>query len=205
MTQWLRLGRGHPAQGDDIPGSAQLFNLLLKAAEKKNIPICHEHKAVQLLTGEMKEVIGVKSLTNAGYVDFIVKSSGLISSSNFSPTPEMNDEYIGGWASRLTLRGSRNTRGENIYLALPLFAKMVNMDHFHTGPIVSETHVDPADVLNTMEGTVVRANDKRYMDKQNTYVIKAKTMAEKTVENKVFDIVASNSTSLTTQFRSLTA
>lgn len=169
MTPWPRLGRGHRVTGDGIPGGAQLIKLLLAAAEKRNIPIYYEHKAVQLLTGPKGEVIGVKALTNAGYVDFYAKGGVLIASGGFSANPEMTDKYIGGWASRLTLRGSRNTTGENVSLALPLFAKMVNMDQFHAGP-----------------------NGKRFMDEQNTYVIKAKTTAEKTIENKAFAIIDSN-------------
>lgn len=47
--------------------------------------------------------------------------------------PEMVDRYIGGWATRMVLRGSRSTTGENISLALPLYAKFVNMDQFHCG------------------------------------------------------------------------
>lgn len=192
MTPWPRLGRGHRVTGDGIPGGAQLIKLLLAAAEKRNIPIYYEHKAVQLLTGPKGEVIGVKALTNAGYVDFYAKGGVLIASGGFSANPEMTDKYIGGWASRLTLRGSRNTTGENVSLALPLFAKMVNMDQFHAGPIVSETHVNPADVLNMMQGIIVGTNGKRFMDEQNTYVIKAKITAEKTIENKAFAIIDSN-------------
>ena len=114
MTPWPRLGRGHRVTGDGIPGGAQLIKLLLAAAEKRNIPIYYEHKAVQLLTGPKGEVIGVKALTNAGYVDFYAKGGVLIASGGFSANPEMTDKYIGGWASRLTLRGSRNTTGENV-------------------------------------------------------------------------------------------
>lgn len=191
MTPWPRLGRGHRVVGDGLPGGARLIQTLLKACEERKIPMYFEHKAVQLLTGQKGEVIGVKALTPAGYVDFYAKGGVLIASGGFSANPEMTDKYIGGWAARLALRGSTSTTGENVSLALPLFAKMVNMDQFHAGPIVSKTHVNPADVLNTMQGLIVNSDGKRFMDEQNTYVIKAKTTAERTVDNKAFAIVDS--------------
>lgn len=43
---------------------------------------------------------------------------------------------------------------------------MVNMNQFYAGSIVSETHVNPADVLNTMQGSIGGTNGKRYMDEQ---------------------------------------
>ena len=49
----------------------------------------------------------------------------------------------------MVLRGSRHTTGENITLTAPLFTKFVNMDQFHSGPILGKTHVNPADVLNS--------------------------------------------------------
>ncbi len=192
MTPWPRLGRGHRVNGEGLPGGARLIQCLLKAAAKRNIPIFYEHKAVELLTGPKGQVTGVKVLTNSGYVNFYAKGGVLIASGGFSANPEMTDKYIGGWASRLALRGSRYVTGENVSLTIPLFAKIVNMDQFHAGPIVPETHVNPADVLNTMQGIIVDLRGKRYMDEQNTYVIKAKTTAEKTIENRAFAIVDSD-------------
>lgn len=191
MTPWPRLARGHRVMGKGLTGGGALIRQLLKVAHEKKIPFYFEHKAVQLLTGPKGEVIGVRALTDDGYVNFYAKGGVLLSTGGFSANPEMTDKYIGGWASRLAIRGSRNTTGENISLALPLFAKMVNMDQFHAGPIVAETHVNPADVLNSMHGIIVDLRGKRFMDEKNTYVIKAKECAQKTIENKAFAIVDS--------------
>lgn len=192
MTPWPRLGRGHRVVGEGgMTGGSVLIAKLLDAAAKRKIPFFYEHKAVELLKGKKGEVVGVKTLCDDGYVDFYAKGGVLISTGGFSANPEMTDRYIGGWAARLALRGSRNTTGENVSLTLPLFAKMVNMDQFHAGPIVSETHVNPADVLNTMHGIIVDVRGNRFMDEQNTYVIKAKTTAMNTIENKAFCIVDS--------------
>lgn len=189
---WPKLGRGlRPVTEGGLTGGSVLIQSLLKAAHKRNIPFFFEHKAVQLLVGKKGEVIGVKTLTDDGYKDFYARGGVLISTGGFSANPEMTDRYIGGWASRLAIRGSRNTTGENVSLTLPLFAKMVNMDQFHAGPIVAATHVNPADVLNSMHGIIVDLRGNRFMDEQNTYVIKAKTCAMNTIENKAFCIVDS--------------
>lgn len=104
----------------------------------------------------------------------------------------MVDRYIGGWATRMVLRGSRSTTGENISLMLPLFAKFVNMDQFHSGPIIGETHVNPADVLNSGYGIQVNTDGRRFMDENNTYVIKARTTAQQTLDNMAWVIVDSD-------------
>ena len=193
MTPWPRLGRGHRVTAEPgMTGGSALIAKLLEAAKKRAIPFFYERKAVALLTGSKGEVTGVKTLNDEeGYRDFYARGGVLIATGGFSANPEMTDRYIGGWAARLALRGSRSTTGENVSLTLPLFAKMVNMDQFHAGPIVSETHVNPADVLNTMQGILVDLRGKRYMDEQNTYVIKAKTTAMNTIENKAYCIVDS--------------
>ena len=103
----------------------------------------------------------------------------------------MVDRYIGGWATRMVLRGSPAITGENISLCLPLFTKFVNMDQFHSGPIIGKTHVNPADVLNSGYGIQVNTSGNRYMDENNTYVIKARTTAQMTLDNTAWVIVDS--------------
>ena len=69
---------------------------------------------------------------------------------------------------------------------------MVNMDQFHAGPIIAETHVNPHEVLNSGYGIIVDARGKRFVDEKNTYVIKAKAAAQLTIENKAWAIVDSD-------------
>lgn len=63
------------------------------------------------------------------------------------------------------------------------------MDQFHSGPIVAETHVNPADVLNSGYGLQFDTKGRRFMDENNTYVIKARTTAQQTLNNKAWVIV----------------
>lgn len=65
------------------------------------------------------------------------------------------------------------------------------MDQFHAGPIIGATHVNPADVLNSGYGIQVNTSGNRYMDENNTYVIKARTTAQKTLDNTGWVIVDS--------------
>lgn len=91
----------------------------------------------------------------------------------------------------MALRGSRSVTGENVTLTLPLFAKMVNMDQFHAGPIIAETHVNPNRILNSLRGIIVDLHGNRFVDEMESYVMKSKYCAEKTAENKAFCIVDS--------------
>ena len=136
-------------------------------------------------------VTGVKIQTPAGQEEYFSKGGVAIATGGFSANPEMVDKYIGGWATRMVLRGSKSTTGENISLTLPLYAKCVNMDQFHAGPIIGATHVNPADVLNSGYGIQVNTSGDRYMDENNTYVIKARTTAQKTLDNTGWVIVDS--------------
>ena len=188
---WPRLGRTCRVLGEGITGGANLVQHLLAAAEARKIDILYEHKAVKLLTDKHLAVTGVEVLSDNGLEEFYAKGGVVICSGGFSANPEMTDRYIGGWASRLAIRGSRSTTGENVSLCLPVFAKMVNMDQFHAGPIVAATHVNPADVLNSGYGIIVDLRGKRFVDEKNTYVIKAKACAQLTIENKAFAIVDS--------------
>jgi fumarate reductase flavoprotein subunit len=70
--------------------------------------------------------------------------------------------------SRLPLRGSSYVTGENITLTKPLFAKLVHMDQFHCGPIVSATHVNPVDALNSGYGIIVDLRGKRIIRQKST-------------------------------------
>ena len=187
-----RLGRTCRVLGEGQTGGARLVQALLKAAEKRGIDIRYEHKAIELLHDDKFAVTGVKALTPAGQKTFMSRGGVCIATGGFSGNPEMVDRYIGGWATRMVLRGSPAITGENISLTLPLFTKFVNMDQFHSGPIIGKTHVNPADVLNSGYGIQVNTSGNRYMDENNPYVIKARTTAQMTLDNTAWVIVDSD-------------
>lgn len=187
-----RLGRTCRVLGEGITGGGRLVEKLLEACKKRGIDILFQHKAIELLHDEHFAVTGVKVLTPDGQKSFLAKAGVCICTGGFSANPEMVDRYIGGWATRMVLRGSKSTTGENISLTMPLYTKFVNMDQFHSGPILGKTHVNPADVLNSGYGVQVNTSGQRYMDENNTYVIKARTTAQMTLDNYAWVIVDSD-------------
>ena len=187
-----RLGRTCRVVGDGITGGAALVQALLKAAKKRGIEIRFQHKAIELLHDDRFAVTGVKAATPDGIVTINAKGGVCIATGGFSANPEMVDRYIGGWATRMVLRGSKSTTGENISRTMPLYTKFVNMDQFHSGPIVGATHVNPADVLNSGYGVQVNTSGDRFMDENNTYVIKARTTGQMTLDNMAWVIVDSD-------------
>lgn len=186
-----RLNRVCSINGEGITGGANATFKVLKACEERGVQFFWEHKAIELLTNDRGDVIGVRTQTPAGKKDFFARGGVCIATGGFSANQEMTDRYIGGWASRLALRGSPYTTGENISLCMPLFAKFVNMDQFHTGPIVSETHVNPNEILNSYHGIIIDLHGKRFVDESSTYVIKSLECAKKTLENRAWVIVDS--------------
>lgn len=186
-----RLGRTCRVDGEGITGGGRLVQKLLEACKKRGIEVLFQHKAIELLHDDRFAVTGVKVLTPDGQKSFAARGGVCICTGGFSANPEMVDRYIGGWATRMVLRGSKSTTGENISLTMPLYTKFVNMDQFHSGPILGKTHVNPADVLNSGYGVQVNTQGQRYMDENNTYVIKARTTAQQTLDNYAWVIVDS--------------
>lgn len=186
-----RLNRVCSIDGEGVTGGANAVFKIMEAAKKAGVQFFWEHKAVELVTNDKGEVTGVIAQTPADKRLFMAKGGVCICTGGFSANQEMTDKYIGGWASRLALRGSPYTTGENISLCMPVFAKFVNMDQFHTGPIVSETHVNPNEILNSYNGIIVDLHGKRFVDESSTYVIKSLECAKKTLENRAWVIVDS--------------
>ena len=143
VMPYPRLGRTCRVEGNGLTGGARLVQKLLEAAQKRGIDVCFQHKAIELLHDDKFAVTGVRVLTPDGVKDVKSKGGVCICTGGFSANPEMVDRYIGGWATRMVLRGSTYTTGENVSLSMPLFTKFVNMDQFHSGPILGATHVNP--------------------------------------------------------------
>lgn len=178
--------------GDGITGGGKLIRLLLAACKKRNIPVRFNTKAVELLTDNSLAVSGVRAqIENGLLVDFKARGGVVVATGGFSANSEMLNAYIGGVMSHIPLRGSPYTTGENVSLTKPLFAKLVNLDQFHCGPIISATHVNPADALSNGHGVIVDLRGKRIIDEVNTYVTKARLLPTVTPENKAYMILDS--------------
>jgi len=181
--QWPILRRACQVAENGMTGGGTLVQTLLERVKERGIPVRYEHKAVELVTAPNGSVIGVIAQTPSEKIRFNAKGGVAICTGGFSANQELTGMYIGEWASRLSLRGSHSVTGENITLTRPLFAKLVNMSHFHAGPIVSATHVNPASVLSCGYGIIVNNSGNRFIDEDNTYVEKAKLCAQRTPDN----------------------
>lgn len=190
MRPYPRFGRGIVVDKGTYTGGGALSMKLKAAVEKRKIPVFYNTKAVKLVTDDGLNVTGVTVLKEGGSMrDINARGGVVIATGGFSANPEMVDIYIGGWATRLSLRGSTHITGENILLTKPLFAKLVNMDQFYAGPIVTASHTNPAFVMDSGHGIIVSMQGKRVIDEAESYVGKAKMLPQVTKENRAFFII----------------
>lgn len=173
------------------PGGNQLIRNMLDECKLLNVPIHTRTKAVELLRDESYNCTGVKAVGPKGPVTYKARGGVVICTGGFHNNKDMVTRYMGGNVAWMPLRGSAIITGENYTLTQPFFPQYVNMDQFHAGPIIGATHVNPADVLNSGYGIQVNTSGNRYMDENNTYVIKARTTAQKTLDNTGWVIVDS--------------
>lgn len=188
-SPWPLLSRCILIDGQGITGGSRLVQSLLAEALRLKVDMFYEHKAVELLTKDDGAVCGVLAQTPSKKVRFNAKGGVVICTGGFSANQEYVSLYIGDWATRLVLRGSPSVTGENITLTRPLYAKLVNMAHFHAGPIDGKTHINPQAILNSGYGLIVNCQGKRFLDEALTYVEKAKVCAHLTIENKAWQIL----------------
>ena len=189
---WPLNYRMHNVDGQGLTGGGRLIRYLLAACEQRNIPVVFNTKAMQLITNDDFRVVGIKCVTDNGVKDFYAVKSVVIATGGFSANREMLNRYMGGPLSRLVLRGSPYTQGENIKLTEPLGVKLVHMDQFHCGPIVEETHANPNFVIDCGLGIDVDVRGKRFMDEIFTYTQKSMATAQRTPENLAYHIIDSN-------------
>ena len=179
-------------KGEGVTGGSELVKKLLEVAKTKGVEVRYEHAGIELLHNDKMEVTGVRVQTPEGQKDFYSRGGVAIATGGYSANPEMVCKYIGGWATRLILRGSDSVTGSNVSLPMPLNAKFVNMDQFHCGPIIEQTHMNPANLLNSGYEVQVNSSGDRFMDECNTYVIKARKTGESTKDNMAFVVIDSS-------------
>ena len=185
---WPLNYRMHNVDGQGLTGGARLVRYLLEACEKRNIPIIYNTKAIELLTNDAGRVIGVRAQGDLHKTDYFAKDGVVIATGGFSANEEMRVMYMGPWAARLNLRGSLRNTGENILMTRPLGAKLVNMTEFYAGPIVPETHANPARISNSAYGMIVGKDGKRCVDESLGQAIRSKLLPQVTPDNRTFII-----------------
>ena len=185
------LGRSHQVDSKAGPGGSQMVENMMAEVEKLHVPMMFNTKVVELLHDDMLRCTGVKAVSPEGPLVIHAKGGVILATGGFHANKALVTQFMGGEVAWMPIRGSMTLTGENILLTAPFFPMYVNMDQFHAGPIIGATHVNPADVLNSGYGIQVNTSGDRYMDENNTYVIKARTTAQKTLDNTGWVIVDS--------------
>ncbi|MCG8710489.1 FAD-dependent oxidoreductase [Brenneria sp. 4F2] len=178
-------GRSHVVDGPSKPGGSQLVIQLFDQLKARHIPVLTGTKALELLTDDKFAVTGVKVVDNDGIKNIRAKYGVVLATGGFHASEDLVTAYMGGWAAQMPIRGSRIITGENLNLTRPLYAKMVNIDQFHAGPIFGSAN--PSILVNY--GPLVTREGTRYIDEVNTYVRVAKETARLIKENLAFIIV----------------
>lgn len=173
---------------DGTTGGSIMMRRMLAKLKTLGVPLHVKTKAYELITNENGHVIGVKTRTAAGPKNYLAKKGVIITTGGFSANEEMRTMYMGPWAARLISRGSLRPTGENIMMTRPLGAKLVNMTEFYAGPIVPETHANPARVSNSAYGMIVGKNGKRCVDESLGQAIRSKLLPQVTPDNRTFII-----------------
>lgn len=183
------LERVHLPTGNVKPGGKQLANTLLAKAMKLGVKIQFNTKVIELLTDENTgAVIGVRARSKKGTEVIKGKLGVVLATGGYSANQGMVTQYCGSAAARMPIRGSRIIAGENLALTEKLFAKFVNVDQYHCGPIHGPTGANPLNIVNN--GVCVSAEKtERFTDEGKTYVQMSRDTAALTKNNWAFMIV----------------
>ncbi len=183
------LERAHLTVGEVKPGGKQLGNVLMAKARKLGVKIQFNTKVVELMTDENTgAVTGVRARTKKGTEIINGKLGVVLATGGYSANQALVTQYCGSAAAGMPIRGSRIIAGENVVLTQKVFAKLVNVDQYHCGPIHGPTGANPLNIVNN--GVCVSAETtERFTDEGQTYVQMSRDTAAKTKSNWAYMIV----------------
>ena len=183
------LERAHLPVGEAKPGGKQLANYLLAKARKLGVKMLFNTKVVELMTDEdTGAVTGVRARGKKGTEIINGKLGVVLATGGYSANQGFVTQYCGSAAAAMPIRGSRIIAGENIALTQKVFAKLVNVDQYHCGPIHGPTGANPLNIVNN--GVCVSADKtERFTDEGKTYVQMSRDTAAMTKGNWAFMIV----------------
>ena len=183
------LERAHLPLGEAKPGGKQLANVLMAKARKLGVKMQFNTKVVELLTDENTgAVTGVRARSKKGTEIINGKLGVVLATGGYSANQGLVTQYCGSAAAGMPIRGSRIIAGENIVLTQKVFAKFVNVDQYHCGPIHGPTGANPLNIVNN--GVCVSADKtERFTDEGKTYVQMSRDTAAMTKGNWAFMIV----------------
>ena len=183
------LERAHLPLGEAKPGGKQLANVLMAKARMLGVKMQFNTMVVELLTYENTgAVTGVRARSKKGTEIINGKLGVVLATGGYSANQGLVTQYCGSAAAGMPIRGSRIIAGENIVLTQKVFAKFVNVDQYHCGPIYGPTGANPLNIVNN--GVCVSADKtERFTDEGKTYVQMSRDTAAMTKGNWAFMIV----------------
>lgn len=182
------LSRAFFMKTDGTTGGSILQRNMMKRMQELGVPLHVSTNGVELLTDEQGKVVGIKAQTPEGFKNYYAKGGVVLTTGGFSANEELRTAYMGPWAARLMLRGSRRNTGENILMTKPLRAKLVNLAEFYAGPTVPETHANPARISNSAYGMIVGLDGRRCVDESLGQAVRSKLLPQVTPDNRTFII-----------------
>ncbi len=188
---WPMLSRAHLVLGEVKPGGGQLAKQLLAKAKELGVEVRFNTKGIALLTDEKTgAVTGARIRGKTGISEVRSKYGVVIATGGFSANQQLVTQYIGSAGAKMPIRGSRIIMGENIRLVDPLFAKVVNVDQYHCGPIHGPTGANPLNIVNN--GICVNKKAERFTDEGQTYVQMSRDVAAMTPDNWAYMVCDQN-------------
>ena len=188
------LSRAFFMKTDGTTGGSILLRRMLEKMKSLGVPMHVEVNGVELIVNAARQVVGIKTLTPNGPKNYYARGGVVLTTGGFSANEELRTAYMGPWAARLILRGSKRNTGENILMTKPIGAKLINLAEFYAGPTVPETHANPARVSNSAYGMIVGKDGKRCVDESLGQAIRSKLLPQVTPDNRTFIICDSRET-----------
>jgi len=169
--------------GDVKPGGNQLAVWLMAKCKELGIEVRFNTKAVKLIVDEDSGAVqGVVARSKGKAVKLFGRYGTVIATGGYSANNMMVIQNCGVAAANMPIRGSRVVSGENITLAQAAFAKFVNVDQYHCGPIYGPTGANPLNIVNN--GIAVSMDKtERYTNEGLTYVQMSRDTAALTKNN----------------------
>ena len=158
------LERAHLTVGEAQPGGKQLANYLMAKAMKLKVKMMFKTKVIELTTNAKTGAVdGVVVKGKNGIETIKAKVGVVLATGGYSANQAMVTQYCGSAAANMPIRGSRIIAGENILLTQKVFAKDVNVNQYHCGPIYGPTGANPLNIVNN--GVAVsKDTTERYTD-----------------------------------------
>ena len=169
--------------GDVKPGGNQLAVWLMAKCKELGIEVRFNTKAIKLIVDEDSGAVkGVVARSKDKAVKLFGRYGTVIATGGYSANNMMVIQNCGVAAANMPIRGSRVVSGENITLAQEAFAKFVNVDQYHCGPIYGPTGANPLNIVNN--GIAVSMDKtERYTNEGLTYVQMSRDTAALTKNN----------------------